>query len=160
MAPFYRVFANTLGTGPWFDTFMQNLPPVPAAGRHGRCRLAAQTPVLDKLTAVPKVLVGLLLLAVVAALLVTMRPAPATERAHGVLPAHRRALPGLGGPHPRRPGRRGRVGDPEGEQVKVTMNYERRYDVPADAKAVIISPAIVGRPLRAAHAGIHQRARR
>lgn len=32
MAPFYRVFANTLGTGPWFDTFIQNLPPVPQAG--------------------------------------------------------------------------------------------------------------------------------
>lgn len=31
LAPFYRVFANTLGTGPWFDTFIQNLPPVPAA---------------------------------------------------------------------------------------------------------------------------------
>jgi len=30
LAPaFYRVFANTLGTGPWFDTFVQNLPPVP-----------------------------------------------------------------------------------------------------------------------------------
>ncbi len=32
MAPFYRVFANTLGTGPWFDTFIQNLPPVPKLG--------------------------------------------------------------------------------------------------------------------------------
>jgi phospholipid/cholesterol/gamma-HCH transport system substrate-binding protein len=32
MAPFYRVFANTLGTGPWFDTFIQNLPPVPQIG--------------------------------------------------------------------------------------------------------------------------------
>jgi phospholipid/cholesterol/gamma-HCH transport system substrate-binding protein len=32
MAPFYRVFANTLGTGPWFDTFIQNLPPIPALG--------------------------------------------------------------------------------------------------------------------------------
>ena len=32
MAPFYRVFANTLGNGPWFDTFIQNLPPVPALG--------------------------------------------------------------------------------------------------------------------------------
>ncbi len=32
MAPFYRVFANTLGTGPWFDTIIQNLPPVPATG--------------------------------------------------------------------------------------------------------------------------------
>jgi phospholipid/cholesterol/gamma-HCH transport system substrate-binding protein len=25
MAPFTRVFANTLGTGPWFDTYIQNL---------------------------------------------------------------------------------------------------------------------------------------
>jgi phospholipid/cholesterol/gamma-HCH transport system substrate-binding protein len=32
MAPFYRVFANTLGTGPWFDTYIQNLPPVPQLG--------------------------------------------------------------------------------------------------------------------------------
>ncbi len=32
MAPFYRVFANTLGNGPWFDTFIQNLPPVPNLG--------------------------------------------------------------------------------------------------------------------------------
>ena len=32
MAPFYRVFANTLGSGPWFDTWIQNLPPVPAVG--------------------------------------------------------------------------------------------------------------------------------
>ncbi len=29
MAPFYRVFANTLGTGPWFDTWISNLPPAP-----------------------------------------------------------------------------------------------------------------------------------
>ena len=28
MAPFYRVFANTLGSGPWFDTWIANLPPV------------------------------------------------------------------------------------------------------------------------------------
>lgn len=33
MAPFYRVFANTLGTGPWFDTFIQNFPAsVPQVG--------------------------------------------------------------------------------------------------------------------------------
>ena len=32
MAPFYRVFANTLGTGPWFDTWISNMPPVPAVG--------------------------------------------------------------------------------------------------------------------------------
>ncbi|TIC79947.1 MCE family protein [Nocardioides sp. GY 10127] len=28
MAPFYRVFASTLGNGPWFDTYIQNFPPV------------------------------------------------------------------------------------------------------------------------------------
>jgi phospholipid/cholesterol/gamma-HCH transport system substrate-binding protein len=32
MAPFYRVFANTLGDGPWFDTYIQNLPPAPQVG--------------------------------------------------------------------------------------------------------------------------------
>jgi len=32
MGPFYRVFANTLGNGPWFDTYIQNLPPVPQVG--------------------------------------------------------------------------------------------------------------------------------
>ncbi|WP_139977721.1 MCE family protein [Nocardioides litoris] len=35
LAPFYRVFANTLGTGPWFDTYIQNLPPVPNLGTVG-----------------------------------------------------------------------------------------------------------------------------
>lgn len=33
MAPFYRVFANTLGTGPWFDTYITNMPPLPAVNR-------------------------------------------------------------------------------------------------------------------------------
>ena len=32
MAPFYRVFANTLGNGPWFDTWIANFPPVPQVG--------------------------------------------------------------------------------------------------------------------------------
>ncbi len=32
MEPFYRVFASTLGNGPWFDTYIQNMPPVPQAG--------------------------------------------------------------------------------------------------------------------------------
>jgi phospholipid/cholesterol/gamma-HCH transport system substrate-binding protein len=36
MAPFYRVFANTLGNGPWFDTYIQNMPPVPATAGGGQ----------------------------------------------------------------------------------------------------------------------------
>ena len=35
MAPFYRVFASTLGTGPWFDTYIQNLPPIPDLANGG-----------------------------------------------------------------------------------------------------------------------------
>ena len=35
MAPFYRVFANTLGNGPWFDTIIKNIPPVPAVDAGG-----------------------------------------------------------------------------------------------------------------------------
>ena len=29
MAPFYRVFANVFGNGPWWDTYIANMPPVP-----------------------------------------------------------------------------------------------------------------------------------
>lgn len=32
MAPFYRVFSSTLGNGPWFDTIVTNMPPVPSLG--------------------------------------------------------------------------------------------------------------------------------
>ena len=31
-APFYRDFGNVLGAGPWFDSFIYNMPPVPALG--------------------------------------------------------------------------------------------------------------------------------
>ncbi|WP_067435044.1 MCE family protein [Nocardioides jensenii] len=32
MAPFYRYFASTLGNGPWFDTTITNMPPLPGGG--------------------------------------------------------------------------------------------------------------------------------
>jgi phospholipid/cholesterol/gamma-HCH transport system substrate-binding protein len=35
LGPFYRVFANTLGNGPWFDTYIQNIPPVPQLPKVG-----------------------------------------------------------------------------------------------------------------------------
>ncbi|AIY16213.1 MCE family protein [Pimelobacter simplex] len=35
MAPFYRVFASTLGNGPWFDTYIFNLPPLPGTVKVG-----------------------------------------------------------------------------------------------------------------------------
>ena len=99
---------------------------------------------LSRLIAVPNVVVGLLLLAVLAALLWTMRPTRPTNELTAYFPRTVALYPGsevriLGVP----------VGhvesiEPEGDRVKVTMDYERRYDVPADAKAVIVSPAIVG----------------
>lgn len=33
MAPFYRAFASVLGNGPWFDSYIQNLPPLPQVSR-------------------------------------------------------------------------------------------------------------------------------
>lgn len=38
MEPFYRVFTNTLGTGPWFDTYIENFPPVPNLRNGGGIR--------------------------------------------------------------------------------------------------------------------------
>ena len=35
LGPFYRVFANTLGNGPWFDTYIQNFPPAGTPGVGG-----------------------------------------------------------------------------------------------------------------------------
>jgi phospholipid/cholesterol/gamma-HCH transport system substrate-binding protein len=35
LAPFYRVFTNTLGNGPWFDTYIQNMPPPPDLANGG-----------------------------------------------------------------------------------------------------------------------------
>jgi phospholipid/cholesterol/gamma-HCH transport system substrate-binding protein len=32
MAPFYRNFSQVLGNGPWFDSYIQNLPPIPQIG--------------------------------------------------------------------------------------------------------------------------------
>ena len=35
LAPFYRVFASTLGNGPWFDTYIQNLAAIPDLANGG-----------------------------------------------------------------------------------------------------------------------------
>ncbi|WP_246371682.1 MCE family protein [Nocardioides pelophilus] len=32
MAPFYRIFANVFGNGPWWDTYIQNMPPISGPG--------------------------------------------------------------------------------------------------------------------------------
>ncbi len=35
MAPFYTVFANVFANGPWWDTYIANMPPIPAPGGVG-----------------------------------------------------------------------------------------------------------------------------
>ncbi len=107
--------------------------------------MADATPsLIDKLTVVPKLLATLLVLAVLATLLWVMRPDPATNQLTAYFPRTVALYVGsdvriLGVPV-------GTVEEvhPEGDRVKVTMSWEAEYDVPADAKAVIISPAIVG----------------
>ena len=47
---------------------------------------------------------------------------------------------------------------PEGETVRVELEYDGEYDVPADAQAAVISRVGRERPVRAAAAGVHRRA--
>ena len=56
--------------------------------------MAPRMPVLDKLIAVPKVIVALLLLAVLTALIVTMRPSPATNELTAYFPRTVALYPG------------------------------------------------------------------
>jgi phospholipid/cholesterol/gamma-HCH transport system substrate-binding protein len=99
---------------------------------------------LERLAAVPRLVVTALLLALVALLLWNLRPAPEMHSLTAYFPRTVALYPGsevrvLGVPI-------GQVDSvhPEGDRVRVEMSYEARYDVPADAKAVIVSPAMVG----------------
>lgn len=103
-----------------------------------------QPSVFDRVLVVPKLLVGLLLLGVLAALVWAMRPAPPMNTLTAYFP---RTVALYVGSDVRVLGVSiGQVDSvtPAGDRVKVTMTYEEKYDVPADAKAVIISPSVVG----------------
>ena len=98
----------------------------------------------DKLVSAPRVLLTLLLLALVATLLWTMRADAAMHSMTAYFPRTVALYPGsevrvLGVAI-------GQVDSvtPEGDRVKVELTYEAEYDVPADVKAVIVSPAVVG----------------
>ena len=126
MAPFYRVFANTLGTGPWFDTYIQNIPPVPAGGWR---RMSM------KKFVVPGIIVALL----AAAAFVMFR---GEERK--TLTAHfPRTVSIYEGSDVRVLGVPVGTVDtvtPSGTDVVVTMSYDAETKIPADAEAVIIAP--------------------
>ena len=48
---------------------------------------------------------------------------------------------------------------PEGDRVRVAMEYDDEYKLPADAKAAIITPDAHRRSLRAGRPGVHRRRR-
>jgi phospholipid/cholesterol/gamma-HCH transport system substrate-binding protein len=94
--------------------------------------------------ALTRVLSLVAVLAVVVALVVVALPGPETKRLTASFPRTVSLYEGsdvriLGVPV-------GKVETvrPAGTDVVVTMSYDAKYDVPADAQAVIVSPAIVG----------------
>ncbi len=135
MAPFYRVFANTLGDGPWFDTWISNLPPAPVGG--WLMKIFNRISPADRGRRV--------VVAVVAALLVDFWPGSDQKTIVRRLPAHGLALRGLGREDPRRRRRQGRLGRARraprcGSSCTTTPSTR----CPPTPKAAVISPSIVG----------------
>jgi len=97
-----------------------------------------------RLGQVPRFAMIGLAIGLVATLLWVMRPGPDTKRLTAYFP---RTVAVYSGSDVKILGVR--VGEvenvePEGARVKVTLRYDAEFDVPKDAKAVIISPAIIG----------------
>ncbi|MGH3470846.1 MAG: MCE family protein [Nocardioidaceae bacterium] len=106
--------------------------------------MSGPTSLLARAAAIPKAIVGLLLLAILGLFVWTIWPSPKTEELTAYFTKTVALYPGsdvriLGVPV-------GKVDTvvPEGERVKVTLHYDSKYPLPADAKAVIVSPDIVG----------------
>ena len=116
LAPFVRVFANTLGNGRWFDTYVQNLVPVPGGPREPRheppCRSSPRALALRAGRRRSRSCSG------------RGRRQPARSRA--VLRPRGRPLPGLRRARPRRQGRRGHQGHAAGRPGRVEMRVRRQ----------------------------------
>ncbi len=140
MAPFYRVFANTLGNGPWFDTYIQNIPPGPGPlGPAGRAADGGHA-----MTTLSKYIGPVIVLALVVAAAFTVLGEDDQKTITAYFPRAISVYEGsdvrvLGVP----------VGtvdtvEPKGTRVKVEISYDETVALPADAKAVIVAPSIVG----------------
>ena len=70
-------------------------------------------------------------------------PAGRAVPGHGLLHRDGRPVPGLRRPRPRRARRRGHESSRSGDKVRVEMRLDDDYDVPADAKAVVLAPSLV-----------------
>lgn len=106
--------------------------------------MADRTAALQRLKGAPRTIAIIVAVALVAAFLWTLRTDDDTQKLTAYFTRTVAVYPGsdvkvLGV-------KVGQVDavEPEGDRVKVTMTYEARYDLPKDAKAVIVSPAIIG----------------
>ena len=130
MAPFYRVFTNTLGTGPWFDTWISNLPPGPPRGVVSDAGRAQHQPRLSPCSCWS--------LRRRRSLACSARRRP--EDVYRRLPADDLALQGLDVKILGVASARSTTLTPSGTKVIVKFHYDGKYKVPADAKAAVISP--------------------
>ena len=149
LAPFVRVFTNTLGNGRWFDSFVDNLLP----GRRRRRRLrrrrhdAAARGLLGGQLMSGSLQRGVAVAAAVVLLAALgwtiLRPA-GQYRVTAWFDADRRPLS-------RAPTSASSASPsasvtdvvPEGDRVRVEMLIDDDYDIPADADAVVLAPSLV-----------------
>ena len=149
LAPFVRVFTNTLGTGPWFDIYVQNLAPGPgdpaAEGRrYPGCRRSWEVAADAELASVSRLIAIAVVLVILAVSVVTLWPKPDAGHGDGVLPARGRRCtraPTSGSSGSR--SARWRASPRPAGRVRVKFWWEAKHKVPANAKAVIASPSIV-----------------
>ena len=145
LAPFVRVFTNTLGNGRWFDSFVNDLLPtalgsVPLHRRRGRPRrrLLGRWQMSGTLQRGVALAASLVLLAAVAwTVLQAGRPVPR----HRLVRPDRGAL--LRSPTSAfwaSPSARSTEVLPLGDRVRVRMVIDEDYDIPADAAAVVLAP--------------------
>ena len=149
LAPFVRVFTNTLGNGRWFDSFVDNLLPAVVGGV--LCGGAAADAAARGLHG-GQLMSGSLQRGVAVA--ATARPAggaglddPAPGRpvpGDGLVHPDRRPLPRLRRPRSSAsPSAASPTSSPRATGSASTMLIDDDYDIPADADAVVLAPSLV-----------------
>ena len=159
-APTSGILSNIIGTGPWFDAYASNLGnlghrPVHPGGRTGERRHRAAS------AGVPRPWPPCL-------------GRPAGHRPASCLLRARRRRPARSSADFTRAVRSSRASEvrilgvpvgevtaviPEGSTVRVEMEYDEEYQVPADAQAVIITPTLTADRFVQLTPGLHRRRR-